>query len=341
MDIREISTLNEIWTQEYVLQGIPWKIQVKKEDNNGEASLGVYLHCAKNKTENWTHTAQAKFTLISFGGNGSDLEYSPVPYPFDQSSATIGTPSLIKWESLLTTEKSFVKNDAIQLKIEIEPADPDDENKSVLQFENMSQSCSDGCTSTKRLTISNIGNLIAVRSPNFQLRQMPWHFTISKSQFGNLAVTLQRNLNARNVSCEVGMEIKLISTDENATLTNQVNLKQISSGRALAVEKVVSFDDLMKTESEFVRDNNIIIEVEIKTKTDEDHTSTDSHSSSSLRCTICLDSLQDKRISATPCGHLFCTPCITQALNQHRRCPMCNHGYVDPNILTQVYLPDI
>ncbi|KAJ7034277.1 acetyl-CoA synthetase-like protein [Mycena alexandri] len=39
-------------------------------------------------------------------------------------------------------------------------------------------------------------------------------------------------------------------------------------------------------------------------------------------CPVCHDFLEDTTV--TPCGHLFCEPCLTQALSEHMKCPVCS-----------------
>ena len=40
-------------------------------------------------------------------------------------------------------------------------------------------------------------------------------------------------------------------------------------------------------------------------------------------CAICLESLTEKNIAVTPCGHMFCFTCIATNLNVSKNCPMC------------------
>lgn len=43
-----------------------------------------------------------------------------------------------------------------------------------------------------------------------------------------------------------------------------------------------------------------------------------------ISCAVCLDSPFSNRPSATVCGHVFCGPCIRQALLATKKCPLCN-----------------
>jgi hypothetical protein len=40
-----------------------------------------------------------------------------------------------------------------------------------------------------------------------------------------------------------------------------------------------------------------------------------------LRCPICFDQMLD--LASTRCGHLFCYPCVTRAVETYKRCPTC------------------
>lgn len=43
-----------------------------------------------------------------------------------------------------------------------------------------------------------------------------------------------------------------------------------------------------------------------------------------LECAICLEMVSSKRgISATMCGHVYCTPCITEVVFKKKECPTC------------------
>ncbi len=46
-------------------------------------------------------------------------------------------------------------------------------------------------------------------------------------------------------------------------------------------------------------------------------------------CPICLDEIQGKDLMLTPCNHVFCSPCITQALDNQQKCPACRRELVN------------
>jgi hypothetical protein len=59
-------------------------------------------------------------------------------------------------------------------------------------------------------------------------------------------------------------------------------------------------------------------------------------------CRICLDSLQNIRkksidIMASPCGHVFCSSCITSSLQLRSTCPICQ-SFILPGQLIKLFL---
>lgn len=44
------------------------------------------------------------------------------------------------------------------------------------------------------------------------------------------------------------------------------------------------------------------------------------------KCPICLESFGFDEIRSTMCGHLYCDPCIKNAIKTRKKCPMCNRG---------------
>lgn len=113
-----------------------------------------------------------------------------------------------------TAENSYVQNDAINLEVTIEAADPDEESKSQLQCEDVLQS-----VTKKRLTISNVNNLMAVQSADFQMHQVPWRLTVSKSS-SYLDVYLF--VSSEDAICDLTMKVKLIPRDEKGKMVEQV-----------------------------------------------------------------------------------------------------------------------
>uniref|UniRef100_A0A1D1Y5D4 Putative E3 ubiquitin-protein ligase bre1 n=1 Tax=Anthurium amnicola TaxID=1678845 RepID=A0A1D1Y5D4_9ARAE len=55
-----------------------------------------------------------------------------------------------------------------------------------------------------------------------------------------------------------------------------------------------------------------------------------------LRCAICMDTMKEE--TSTVCGHIFCKPCITDAVLFQKKCPACRAKLSIQNI-HRIYLP--
>ncbi|XP_068661299.1 uncharacterized protein [Aristolochia californica] len=55
-----------------------------------------------------------------------------------------------------------------------------------------------------------------------------------------------------------------------------------------------------------------------------------------FRCSICMDTMKEE--TSTICGHVFCKPCITNAIRVQKKCPTCREKLTPSNI-HRIYLP--
>ena len=56
--------------------------------------------------------------------------------------------------------------------------------------------------------------------------------------------------------------------------------------------------------------------------------------SSSIWCSVCLGRASEPQV--TPCGHLFCSPCIKRWLQTNLSCPSCKAGLM-PGCLVKIF----
>jgi hypothetical protein len=52
-----------------------------------------------------------------------------------------------------------------------------------------------------------------------------------------------------------------------------------------------------------------------------------------ITCPICFESIVNRKPVSTSCGHLFCRKCITRALSNVKKCPMCQKSLKSNNLL--------
>ncbi|XP_037033224.1 ubiquitin carboxyl-terminal hydrolase 7-like [Bradysia coprophila] len=232
------------------------------------------------------------------------------------------------WDNLMDIGKGYVKDDAIVLNVEIEAADPNEINQTHMLCANVDKCCDELCWSTHRLTIGNISNLMAVRSQQFQIRNLPFRFIVLKDGMKNLGFDLHSEWNS-NASCKIQMTVKLISSRADKKI-EQVRNRTIPSFGVLGVSNIISWKELTLPQNGFIQNDVIFIEVDIKASRpdgfhpNDERNSTPDVKRAKMECPICFESFHQKKISFVPCGHIFCTACITKVIETNNKCPTCS-----------------
>lgn len=259
-----INQLKSIWSPEMSIHGIRWNVILRKEtDDNDKASLGVHLHCAKDVSSNWSLAGSASFKLLPFSKDINPLEYHISPTVFDSSHNTVGESEFISWNDLFDGAKHYVKNDAIQLQINVTAEDPNDPNRSRLNFDCIGKCCEIGSLAIFRQSVTNIENLMAVRSPKFTLRGLPWVLQISRDRLSYVGVSLDLGENIENISYKMTMSIKLMSSKNGVRPIEKCDTAEHKCTMELNVVKVMSWDELLKPENGFVNNDCITFEIEL------------------------------------------------------------------------------
>lgn len=344
MKISSIRKLEKIWSSNITVQNIPWKIQVRKQNSGINQSLAVYLHCAKQDIQiDESYTAAATFQLVPFDINSKSIVHYNDPCVFDSSEIGCGTNSLISWADLIDAKTSYVRDNTIILQIKIEVVDPNDKKMSRLVFDTVDKSCENSCHATFRLQIKNIKNLIAVRSPLFIQHNLPWYLTVYKNHSNHLGIYL---FSKGQTSCRRRMSVKLLSVIKRIEPIEETKTENLEPGNTLSMPKMISWNKLLKRENGFNSNNSIQIEVEIalenvnfqneKNFTEKNMKSLQSYAR--MKCAICLEIIRTQEVSSLQCGHMFCSKCIKESLNEYQACPLCKAS-VNLMDLRRVYLP--
>lgn len=341
LKIPNISKLENFCSPEVIIQEIPWRILVGKELHGSKQWLAIYLHCmTKDSSQNWSYAAVSSFKLKSFGENQKPVQRHIQPFIFDRTELGFGTGSFIEWNDLFNPRRSFIKDDMIKVDITIEVDDSSDNKKSELAFENVHNNCNH---SKFRLNITNLQNLMAVRSPIFALQKLPWFLTVCKDHSPYLVVRLHSN---SEVLCKKRMLVRLLSLHKRSV--QQIKSENVTPGGILSTKKLISWEELLKAKNGFVKDNLVSIEVEITSEEfSSNYTPAEIRTINSviaeepalrLECAICLERIENQEVSSILCGHLFCSKCIEYSLKKCKFCPLCK-APVTLNHLRRVYLP--
>lgn len=98
---------------------------------------------------------------------------------------------------------------------------------------------------------------------------------------------------------------------------------------------------MLKPGNGFVNENSITLKIKIISDKPEgdvpDNKPNNAVKRRRFECSICLEDLDNQDMSTTPCGHLFCTACITKAVRNHCVCPLCQEP-VQLNTLKPVFI---
>lgn len=333
-DVQNISALNEVSSPQFHIYGVPWKVKVCKKNKNNEPYLAARLFCAKkDKSSNWTHAATATFKLFSSAVNVNAIVKHASPYVYDSKGLGYGD-RMIWWPDLFDVTKGYVQDDAIQLDIKIKMADPNKKNKSELTLEEIERNCEEGCLTKFRLTVTNIENLMATRSSTFTLRNEPWDMTVFKSHSDQLGIRLGCNSTSTEFSCKTKVSVKLVPMKTGGKKIEQEQMKQIKPHKFMQMQRLIPWYELRNPENGFINNNSIVIEVEIKTENPDGIAQGNKRKSSNprdveakryeLECMICLNRFEGQNVSFTPCGHMFCSDCLKDAIKIRKKCPVCN-----------------
>lgn len=321
--IPNISKLDTFWTPDFIVDGIPWKVSIKKKLVINEY-LAAHLYCAKKeKPLDWSQPAQFSIKLLSFDANVTAIEYSNQPFIYDHIGSGFGKLSFIKWNNLFDVNKSYVKNDTIQLEFHVEIADQNETTKSKLVLTNIEKRQEDCCWSKYRLTVTNIENLMAIRKPEIILQNISWYLTVYKSRSGKLGVYLGSQNTEQRATLKRTMSIKLLSSKGATKSIEKIGNNDVGDTSVLTVDDITSWTELLKPENGFVENGSIVMEVAIK-MTQPTEANIDQAKRLKLECPICMDGFANKDLSNLPCGHMFCSPCINTAIGNSKRCPSCN-----------------
>uniref|UniRef100_A0A8W7NYL7 RING-type domain-containing protein n=1 Tax=Anopheles atroparvus TaxID=41427 RepID=A0A8W7NYL7_ANOAO len=68
-------------------------------------------------------------------------------------------------------------------------------------------------------------------------------------------------------------------------------------------------------------------------------TSNGTEQNASVSCPICYESLLNRKLLSTVCGHMFCEPCLRAALKVCKKCPICKRAIKHASHTHPIYLP--
>lgn len=332
--IPHISQLKSFWTQVFIVDDIPWKVNIKKELDQGKSYLAAYLDCRKeSKTSNWSQPARFTIKILSV----KDTLISEVyPFIYDRTKYNFGDNAIISWDDLFDASKGYVENDTIKLEFLVEVADQNPNTKSNLIL-TRTDNCRDGDWSKYHLTVTNIENLMAVQLPKIVLRNIPWNLVVFKDQTGHLGIYNDCHIPKHNGTFKRTMTCKILSRFGKPKTIEKVFNRDVGGEDMFSTGGIVSWTDLMNPENGFIQNGRILIEVEIKMvlPTEDENVQA---KRPRMECGICKEEMTNKELSSVACGHTFCSACIERTVKTNKQCPICRKP-ANANELRRTFLP--
>lgn len=245
-----ISQLKSMWSPDVKVQGIPWRVLIIKRTFVAEEYIGIFLYCAKNgQSSIWSYSARATFKLHV---DGVVIEKQLLPYDFNNTKKARG--SFIKLSDL-----NYVENDQIKFEICIEVVDPNDDNNSFIVLREINKS-ENNVNAKYQLTVENIDKLMTLRTPTFKFSNYLWSFIVSKHH-EQLYVSLEPEVLSE--ICDTTM-IATLCKSKSKRIAGEIPPKEITNNKKLiAMEPIISWDQLMKPENELMENNSITIYIEL------------------------------------------------------------------------------
>lgn len=346
--IRGVNKLDKVFSPECIIEGSSWKVLVGKHLFDTKQYLSVYLvRATKNGT---SHAARARFTLLTFDDSPVGTKTKKfAPVVFNDVTPQWGFCNYLEWGELLDDHNKYLKGDTIKFRVNIEADTNNVDCKSILKSEKLAQFPDRNGVVRRLLTITNIENLMAVESTYFMLRDQDWSLTVFKETNDQSYLGVRLRLKpSSSVGCKVEMTVKLMSLKKGLTKSSS-GICQKPDRQCLIDEKLIPWNQLVIPENGYVQNDKITLEVEVKADqhpTAKKRTSMDTQTQPQtklikLECRICEKDIDHENTSSIPCGHVFCTPCITAAINRQRIFPIdaCKAKVPKANGLRRIYLP--
>lgn len=335
--IDNVSDLKSYKSKIFWVYGNPFSVEVKRIMISPSISfLGLLLHSEINNVDyDWAIVASFVVELFP-----ADFRQPPKVKHFEATSFHSETSKsdnerLLTWTDLMDTEKGYVKDDVLKLRIKVKSTPLQNTiNDGLCQMETI-ENCCDDCSFGRFRIIVNKLDEFDICTPKFVVNNMTWRVQInvieSEKDKRQLRIKLYNNTcsSITTLNCQTMVTCKLVSFDAAVEPKESSNEhKFIFTDRSLTAD-LVSWDELIDPEKHFIRNNSFILELKIQVQETNNLTRKRKAPSvdvdASIGCPVCFGSLIGREISMLPCGHIYCTPCALNCIIHKKFCPTCNN----------------
>lgn len=354
--IEKISELVTLHTPSVTLQELPWKIIIFKSLK--ENKLGFRLICLGNDDTNWSCAATASLELRSFKPNYGPKKDTILPYVFGANEIST-TRMLIKWNELIDQNAGYVQNDTIKIDVNILAKNLKLNNKTELRI------AAENDKINAYLTIHEANNLIAVSSNEFSFCGFLWKIIVigagyrenEKTKFSSMLWCVSKNTPSK-WSCDILGSISFLMENQQPGPRGTKKLLKFSDQYPKKYfPDSILWSDLKNQRNKYMNSlDAIVLEIELVEQGSEldnqphvaQRQAGQHHNASGnnrvlqlqpeLPCIICFESMVDRHMVSTECGHMFCKTCITTWIVERPHCPNCDKTLTLQQIHS-IYLP--
>lgn len=310
----------EYSTPKMILADLFWRIKMCKETTfGGEDVVNVFLECSTgSSTLKWSCDAKATISLCSITPNQEPYKKSLSKVKFTDNSPSAGWMPFAKW----TDFKRYEQNGIICVDVHLSANPAKEHITSEIEQ-----------TATKfRFTVENMSKLSRKSSPEVTVQGTNWYVVLKKYD-GSLSVFLylKRNVFNENWFWKVKCSMKLLSfcaATETPPICKQFSHVYGYKTESWGCMKFISWNDLMNPAKMYVQKDEVIFDIDLEVDFPTPLWSMDQnmakHNDQIQECSVCLQSVIDRKPVVTKCGHLFCGDCIKQSIEEYKKCPMCN-----------------
>lgn len=332
--VDNIKNLKQFISKTVYVRGQPWFFKVIK--NKTSDKLGVYWNMKnKIKLDQWAIIASASIKLLSKSEETYLQKHLEVV--FCPKRLCRGFLKFIKWETMMDPKNEYINDDKCCFEVKIRAGQLQDLSaNNGMVFKSVQQCCDGSTDASFYLSVEKSSDFVGVCSPTFVLGNMPWRISVIKfkdriepEKKCYLRILLQNLFESTtdDWSCIASFTCKLISfNDDTQSAVSNIENEDFYNSSAKA-STLVPWSKLTCAGSQFIKDEKFCIE--IKLKIDEININGPlSHAKPccfhKFECAICFESMMNRPIACTKCGHMFCKQCIEESLKKNGVCATCN-----------------
>lgn len=323
-----------------------------------ENALGMRLNCKGSDDSNWSCAATAALELQSFKPNQGPLENTILPYVFG-ANGTSTSRALINWNQLIDSNGGYVQDDKIKIDVKIMAKNLKLNNKIELRMVPAYD------TIKAYLTIHEASTLIAASSNEFIFSGLQWkvivigagYRAIDKTKFSSMLWCVSKNTPSKWTRDILG-SVSFVLEDQQPISKGTKKLLKFSEKKPMKYfPDYILWSDLIDQRKRFVNESGaIVLEIELlEQRRESSNQPNDAQGSAGqsgntagndsfveprteLPCAICFESMINRHIVNTECGHMFCNTCITTWIVERPHCPLCDKTLTLQQ-LRPIYLP--